>query len=74
MTYHLEKKLVGDTGIIGPEIIHDTTEKIVKIRERLKTYRNHQKKYSKFRWKPLEVQVGDKVMLRVSPWKGVIRF
>ncbi|GKG26584.1 hypothetical protein Tco_0402287, partial [Tanacetum coccineum] len=30
--------------------------------------------YADVRRKPLEFQVGDKVMLKVSPWKGVIRF
>nr|GEW36154.1 reverse transcriptase domain-containing protein [Tanacetum cinerariifolium] len=32
------------------------------------------KSYADARWKPLEFQVGDKVMLKVSPWKGVIRY
>lgn len=65
---------VGDRQLTGPEIIHETTEKIVQIRERLKTARSRQKSYADVRRKPLEFQVGDKVMLKVSPWKGVIRF
>ncbi|GJY58107.1 hypothetical protein Tco_0457999 [Tanacetum coccineum] len=36
--------------------------------------RDRQKSYVDVRRKPLEFQVGDKVMLKVSPWKGVIRF
>nr|GEW23805.1 hypothetical protein [Tanacetum cinerariifolium] len=36
--------------------------------------RDHQKNYADVRRKPLEIQVGDKVMLKVSPWKGVIHF
>ncbi|GJZ72447.1 hypothetical protein Tco_0636298 [Tanacetum coccineum] len=36
--------------------------------------RGRQKSYAMLRRKPLEFQVGDKVMLKVSPWKGVIRF
>ncbi|GKB21892.1 putative reverse transcriptase domain-containing protein [Tanacetum coccineum] len=36
--------------------------------------RDRQKSYADVRRKPLEFQVGDKVMLKVSPWKGVIRF
>ena len=55
-------------------MVRDTTEKIVKIRERLETARSRQKSYADVRRKPLEFQVGDKVMLKVSPWKGVIRF
>ncbi|GKB27462.1 putative reverse transcriptase domain-containing protein [Tanacetum coccineum] len=45
---------VGDAQITSPEIIHETTKKIIKIKKR--------------------IQAGDKVMLKVSPWKGVIRF
>ena len=36
--------------------------------------RDRQKSYADKRRKPLEFQVGDKVLLKVSPWKGVIRF
>ncbi|GKB33509.1 putative reverse transcriptase domain-containing protein [Tanacetum coccineum] len=41
---------------------------------RLQASRDRQKSYADKRRKPLEFQVGDKVMLKVSPWKGVIRF
>nr|GEY19674.1 putative reverse transcriptase domain-containing protein [Tanacetum cinerariifolium] len=41
---------------------------------RIQAVRNRQKSYADRRHKPLEFQVGDKVMLKVSPWKGVIRF
>nr|GEU60665.1 putative reverse transcriptase domain-containing protein [Tanacetum cinerariifolium] len=66
--------LVGDRQLTGPEIIHETTEKIVQIKSRIQAARDRQKTYADVRWKPLEFQVGDKVMLKVSPWKGVIRF
>nr|GFC22051.1 putative reverse transcriptase domain-containing protein [Tanacetum cinerariifolium] len=36
--------------------------------------RDRQKSYVDLKYKPIEFQVGDKVMLKVSPWKGVIRF
>ncbi|XP_071714507.1 uncharacterized protein [Rutidosis leptorrhynchoides] len=65
---------VGDRQLTGPEIIHETTEKIFQIQERLKTAMSRQKSYADVRRKSLEFQVGDKVMLKVSPWKGVIRF
>ncbi|GJT43905.1 putative reverse transcriptase domain-containing protein [Tanacetum coccineum] len=42
--------------------------------ERLKTVRSRQKSYADKRRKPLEFQVGDRVLLKVSPWKGVVRF
>ncbi|GJY63782.1 putative reverse transcriptase domain-containing protein [Tanacetum coccineum] len=57
-----------------PEIIHETTEKIVQIRQRLQVARDRQRSYANVRRKPLEFQVGDRVMLKVSPRKGVIRF
>nr|GFB47556.1 reverse transcriptase domain-containing protein [Tanacetum cinerariifolium] len=65
---------VGDRQLTDPEIIHETTEKIVQIKSRIQTTRDRQKSYANVRRKPLEFQVGDKVMLKVSPWKGVIRF
>ncbi|GKC48575.1 putative reverse transcriptase domain-containing protein, partial [Tanacetum coccineum] len=60
--------------LTGPKIIHETTEKIVQIKSRIQAARDRQKSYADVRRKPLEFQVGDKVMLKVSPWKGVIRF
>nr|GEX36172.1 putative reverse transcriptase domain-containing protein [Tanacetum cinerariifolium] len=60
---------VRDSQLIGPEIIHETTEKIIQINSRVQAARDHQKSYVDVRWKPLEFQVGDKVMLKVSPWK-----
>nr|GEW89153.1 putative reverse transcriptase domain-containing protein [Tanacetum cinerariifolium] len=65
---------VGDVQRTGPKIIHETTEKIVQIQQRLQAARDQQRSYSNVRRKPLEFQVGDRVMLKVSPRKGVIRF
>ncbi|GKC44121.1 hypothetical protein Tco_1061843, partial [Tanacetum coccineum] len=65
---------VGDVQLMGSEIIHETTEKIVQIRQRLQATRDRQKSYTNIRRKPLEFQVGDRVMLKVSPRKSVIRF
>ena len=65
---------VGDSQLTGPEMIWETTEKIVQIKNRLLTARSRQKSYADVRRRPLEFNVGDKVMLKVSPWKGVIRF
>nr|GFC21639.1 reverse transcriptase domain-containing protein [Tanacetum cinerariifolium] len=48
--------------------------KIVQIKNRLLTARSRQKSYADVRRGALEFNVGDKVMLKVSPWKGVIRF
>nr|GEV17722.1 hypothetical protein [Tanacetum cinerariifolium] len=65
---------VGYSQLTGPEIIHETTKKIVQIKSRIQAARDRQKSYADARQKPLEFQVGDKVMLKVLPWKGVIRF
>nr|GEY81011.1 reverse transcriptase domain-containing protein [Tanacetum cinerariifolium] len=65
---------VGDAQLIGLEIIHETTEKIVQIKSRIQTARDRQNSYADLNRKSLDFQVGDKVMLKVSPWKGVVRF
>ncbi|GKA22693.1 putative reverse transcriptase domain-containing protein [Tanacetum coccineum] len=65
---------VGDVQLTGPEIIHETTKKIVQIQQPLQAARDRQRSYANIRRKPLEFQVGDHVMLRVLPRKGVIRF
>ncbi|GJW56198.1 putative reverse transcriptase domain-containing protein [Tanacetum coccineum] len=52
----------------------ETTDKVVVIKEKLKAARDRQKSYANNRRKPLEFEVRDRVMLKVSPWKGVVRF
>ncbi|GJZ68476.1 putative reverse transcriptase domain-containing protein [Tanacetum coccineum] len=63
-----------DAQLTGLEIIHETTEKIIQIKKHIQAARDRQKCYADRRRKPLEFQAGDNVMLKVSPWKGVIRF
>ncbi|GJR20482.1 putative reverse transcriptase domain-containing protein [Tanacetum coccineum] len=65
---------VGDAQLTGPEIIHETTEKIIQIKKRIQAARDRQNNYADRRRKPLEFEVGDKVMLKVSPSNGVICF
>ncbi|GJR77647.1 putative reverse transcriptase domain-containing protein [Tanacetum coccineum] len=65
---------VGDAQLTGLEIIHETTEKIIQIKKCIQATRDRQKSYADRRRKPLEFQAGDNVMLKVLPWKGVIRF
>ncbi|GJU95101.1 hypothetical protein Tco_1319857, partial [Tanacetum coccineum] len=43
-------------------------------KDRLKAARDRQKSYADKRRKPLEYSVGDYVLLKVSPWKGLVRF
>ncbi|GJY69359.1 putative reverse transcriptase domain-containing protein [Tanacetum coccineum] len=54
--------------------VQATTKKIVRIKQRIQAAQDRQKSYADVRHKPLEFQVGDRVMLKVSPWKGVVRF
>nr|GFD13778.1 putative reverse transcriptase domain-containing protein [Tanacetum cinerariifolium] len=65
---------VGEAQILGPELIQETTEKIVQIKERVQAARDRQKSYADLKHKPMEFQFGDKVMLKFLPWKGVVRF
>ncbi|GJZ40266.1 putative reverse transcriptase domain-containing protein [Tanacetum coccineum] len=65
---------IGESSLIGPEMVQETTDKVVLIKEKLKATRDRQKSYADNRRKPLEFEVGDKVLLKVSPWKGVMRF
>ncbi|GKC70586.1 putative reverse transcriptase domain-containing protein, partial [Tanacetum coccineum] len=60
--------------LTGPELIRDTTEKIVQIKNRLLTARSLQKSYADKRANLLEYKVGDMVLLKVSPWKGTVCF
>nr|GEX68818.1 putative reverse transcriptase domain-containing protein [Tanacetum cinerariifolium] len=56
------------------ELIQEMTEKILQIKQRMQAARDRQKSYADLKCKPMEFQVGDNVMLKVSPWKGVVRF
>ncbi|GJX96878.1 putative reverse transcriptase domain-containing protein [Tanacetum coccineum] len=65
---------VREGELIRPELVQETIEKISQIKDRLKVARDRQKSYADKRRKPLEFSVGDYVLLKVSPWKGVVRF
>ncbi|GKE15663.1 putative reverse transcriptase domain-containing protein [Tanacetum coccineum] len=65
---------VGEAQLTGPDLIQEMTDKIIQIKQRIQAARDRQKSYSDIKRKPMEFQVGDKVMLKVSPWKWVVRF
>ncbi|GJW91461.1 putative reverse transcriptase domain-containing protein [Tanacetum coccineum] len=65
---------VGEAQILGPELIQETTEKIIQIKQRMQAARDRQKSYADLKHKPMEFQVGDKVILKVLPWKMVVHF
>ncbi|GJR19952.1 putative reverse transcriptase domain-containing protein [Tanacetum coccineum] len=48
---------VGDAQLTGPEIVHETTEKIIQIKKRIQAARDRQKSYADRRRKPLEFHV-----------------
>ncbi|GKF19537.1 hypothetical protein Tco_0068175 [Tanacetum coccineum] len=61
---------IGESRLIGPELVQETTNKVVLIKEKLKAVRDRQKSYADNRRKPLEFEVEDLVLLKVSPWKA----
>ncbi|GJS06402.1 putative reverse transcriptase domain-containing protein [Tanacetum coccineum] len=65
---------IGESRLIGPELVQETTDKDFLIKEKLKAARDRQKRYADNRRKPLGFEVGNQVLLKVSPWKGVIHF
>ena len=60
--------------MFGPDIIKDTEEKVQFIRQRLKAASDQQKSYATLNRRDIEYEVGDKVFLKVSPWKKILRF
>jgi hypothetical protein len=63
----------GESVILGPEIIQQTTEKVKQIREKMRTTQSRQKSYADKRRRPLEFEEGDHVFLRVASTTGVGR-
>ncbi|GJT28790.1 putative reverse transcriptase domain-containing protein [Tanacetum coccineum] len=65
---------VGDAQLTGPEIVHETTEKIIQIKKRIQAARDRKKSYVDRRCKPLDFQVVDKVMLKVLAKVGTVAY
>ncbi|GJW55453.1 putative reverse transcriptase domain-containing protein [Tanacetum coccineum] len=63
---------VGEVQLTGPDIAQEMTEKIIQIKQRMQAAHDRQKSYVDLKRKPMKFHVRDKVMLKVSPWKGVI--
>ena len=60
--------------MIGPDIVKDTKEKVQVIRKRLKEASDRQKSYADLKRRDIVYEVGDKVFLKVSPWRKILRF
>jgi hypothetical protein len=65
---------VRERKLLGLEMVQLTTDKVMVIRKRMKEAQDRQKSYADNRRRPLEFQVGDKVFLKVAPWKCIIQF
>ena len=65
---------MGESSIIGSDLIRDTSEKVNLIRNRLLMAQSRQKSYADRRRLPLKFEVGDHVFLKVMPKRGVVRF
>ncbi|CAJ2637573.1 unnamed protein product [Trifolium pratense] len=63
----------GESIIVGPEMVQQTTDKVKQIRARLKATQDRQKSYADKHRRPLEFEAGDHVFLRVTPTTGVGR-
>ena len=60
--------------VIGPDLIQETEENVKMIRERLKIANDRQKSYADMKRKDIRYEIGEKMFLKVSPWKKVMRF
>ena len=66
--------VMDEHKIIGPDLVKDMEEKVQIIQHKLKAVSDRQKSYANLKRKDIEFEVGDKVFLRVSPWKKILRF
>ncbi|XP_070034812.1 uncharacterized protein [Nicotiana tomentosiformis] len=64
----------GEARLLGTELVRDALDKVKLIQERLRTSQSMQKSYVDIKARDVEFMVGKKVLLRVSPMKGVMRF
>ncbi|KAD4585146.1 hypothetical protein E3N88_22747 [Mikania micrantha] len=65
---------VGQKEVGSKAAVLDLTEKLQLVKARMKAAQDRQKSYADKRRRPIEFEVGDQVLLKVSPWKGIIRF
>ena len=65
---------LNEHKVIGPDIVKDTKETVQVIRQRLKEISDRQKSYADLNRRDIEYEVGDKVFLKVSPWRKILRF
>ena len=60
--------------MLGPELVQITTDNLQIVKTNLKATQDRQRSYANLKSIDIEFNVGDRVFLKISPWKGVIRF
>ena len=65
---------LNEHKVIGLDIVRETEEKVWVIQQRLKAACDRQKSYVDLKRKDIEYKVEDKVFLKVSPWRKILRF
>ena len=65
---------VGERRLVGPELVQITSDKVKVVCDNLKIARDRQRSYADNRRRDLQFEIGDRVFLKISPWKGVLRF
>ena len=65
---------VGERILVGIELVQITSEKVKVVRDNLKIARDRQRSYADNRRRDLQFEIGDRIFLKISPWKGVLRF
>ena len=65
---------LNEYKVIGPDIVKDTKEKVRVIEQRLKVASDRHKSFADLKRKDIEYKVGDKVSLKVSPWRKILQF
>ena len=65
---------MGEPSLLDLELIYKSLENVHIIKNRLQTAYSQQKSYADHRTRDLEFEEGDKVYLKISPMKGVVRF
>ncbi|WVZ83251.1 hypothetical protein U9M48_030418 [Paspalum notatum var. saurae] len=65
---------VGEKSVLGLDWVQKTSERVAEIRQHMRIAQSRQKSYADIMRRDLEFQVGDHVLLKVSPTKGIVRF
>ena len=65
---------LNEHKVIGQDIMKDTEEKVQVIRKRLKATSDRQKSYADLKMRDIAYEVGDKVFLKISSWRRILRF